>query len=83
MKKHTLAVLSIFAAVATVGVKLASHSETSVGLRDVSLIQHSEHSHSGPTVTLAGIRIRLSPGDFSYQMQATAQAVPQISIAAE
>jgi len=83
MKRHIAAALSIVAVAATVGWKLASHPETSAGLQDISLIQHSEHSNPGPTNALAGIRIRLSPSDFSYQVTATDHKVPQISLAAE
>ena len=83
MKRHIAAGLSIVAVVAGVGWKLASHPETSAGLQDVSLIQHSEHSHPGPTKELAGIRIRLSPSDFGYEITANAHKVPQISVAAE
>jgi hypothetical protein len=83
MKRHIAAGLSIFAVVASVGWKLASHPATSAGLQDISLIQHSEHSHPGPTNALAGLRIRLSPSDFGYEITATAHEVPQISLAAE
>ena len=83
MKRHIIVGLSIFAVVASVGWKLARHPETSAGLQDISLIQRSEHSHPGPTNALAGIRIRLSPSDFGYEIRATAHKVPQISLAAE
>jgi hypothetical protein len=83
MKRHVAAGLSIFAVVAGVGWKLASHPATSTGLQDVSLIQRSEHSHPGPTNALAGIRIRLSPSDFGNEITATAHEVPQVSVAAE
>ena len=83
MKRHIAAGLSILAVAAGVGWKLASHPETSAGLQDISLIQRSEHSHPGPTNALAGIRIRLSPSDFGYEIRATAHKVPQISLAAE
>jgi hypothetical protein len=82
MNRHIAAGLSILAVVAGVGWKLASHPETSAGLQEISLNQHSEHSHPGPT-TLAGIRIRLSPSDFGYDLRATDHEVPQISLAAE
>ena len=76
--------LSIVAVVAGVGWKLASHPETSAGLQDISLIQHSEHSHPGPTDALAGIRIRLSPSDFDdADQRRRLHKVPQIALAAE
>jgi hypothetical protein len=83
MKRYVLAALSICAAAATVGWTLASHPETSVELQEISLIQNSEHSQPGPTKELAGIRIQLSPSDFGYDIAATADAVPQISLAAK
>jgi hypothetical protein len=83
MKRHMTAGLSIFAVVAGVGWKLASHPATSAELQDISLIQRSEHSDPGPTNALAGIRIRLSPSDFGYEITATAHKVPQISLAPE
>jgi hypothetical protein len=82
MKRYVLAALSIFAAAASVGWTLASHPETSVELQEISLIQNSEHSQPGPTKELAGIRIQLSPSDFGYDIAATADAVPHISLAA-
>ena len=83
MRRQITAGLSILAVVASVGWKLASHPETSTGLQDVSLIQHSEHSHPGPSDALAGIRIRLSPSDFGDEIKVPADAVPRISVAAE
>ncbi len=83
MKRHIAAGLSILAVVAGVGWKLASRPETSAGLQEIRLSQHSEHSHPGPTNALAGIRIRLSGSDFGYAIQATDHEVPQISLAAE
>jgi hypothetical protein len=83
MKRHIAAGLSILAVVAGVGWKLARQPATSAGLEDISLIERSEHSHPGPTDALAGIRIRLSPSDFGYEITATARKVPQISLAAE
>jgi hypothetical protein len=83
MKRHIAAGLSILAVAAGVGWKLASHPDTSAGLQEISLNQHSEHSHPGPTNLLAGIRIRLSASDFGYEMKATDHEVPQISLAAE
>ena len=83
MKRHIAAGLSIVAVVASVGWKLASRPETSTGLQQISLKQHSEHSNPGPTNALAGIRIRLSGSDFGHALQATDHKVPQISLAAE
>ena len=83
MKRQIAAGLSTLAVVAGVGWKLASHPKTSTGLRDISLIQRSEHSNLGPTDALAGIRIRLSPSDFGDAIEATAHEVPQIALAAE
>lgn len=83
MKRNIAAALSILAVAAGVGWTLASHPETSAGLQEVSLSRHSEHSHPGPTNALAGIRIRLSGSDPSYETRATADKVPQISLAAE
>jgi hypothetical protein len=83
MRRHIAAGLSIVALAASVGWMLASHPETSTGLEDISLVQRSEHSQPGPTNALAGIRIRLSPSDFGYELTATANKVPQISLAAE
>ena len=40
-------------------------------------IQHSEHSHPGPSDALAGIRIRISPSDFGYELAVPAREVPQ------
>jgi len=81
MKRYVVVALSIFATAATVGWKLASHPETSVELQEISLMQNSEHSQPGPTDALAGIRIRLNPSDFGYDIGARADAVPQISLA--
>lgn len=81
--KRTIAMgLSIIAVAAVVQWKLAIHPETSAALQDVRLIQHSEHSHPGPTDALAGIRIRLSPSDFDDADTVTAQ-VPHVALAAE
>jgi hypothetical protein len=83
MKRHIAAGLSVLAVVAGVGWKLASRPATSTELEDIRLIQRSEHSHPGPTDELAGIRIRLSPSDFGYELTVPARAVPHISVAAE
>src|SRR4051812_45068784 len=78
MKRHVAAGL-VLAVVAGVGWKLASHPETSTGLQEVSLSQHSEHAQPGPANALAGIRIRLSGSDF----KPTDQSVPQIAVTTE
>jgi hypothetical protein len=83
MKRRIAAGLSILAVAATVGWKLARHPESAAGLQQVSLNLQSERSHPGPNNALAGIRIRLSPNDFAYDVRATADKVPQISLAAE
>ena len=83
MKRVVIIVLSIFATAATVGWTLASHPENSAELQELSLIQNSEHSQPGPTKELAGVRIQLSPSDFGYDIAATADAVPQIALAAK
>jgi hypothetical protein len=83
MKRQIIAGLCIVAVTASVGWKLAGHEETSAGLQDISLVQGSEHSHPGPTEALAGIRIRLSPGDFDYEITTTSHEVPQIPMAGE
>jgi hypothetical protein len=83
MKRYIAAALSILAVGASVGWKLASHPESSAGLQEISLKQSSERSHPGPANALAGIRIRLSPSDFGYEVRAADHKVPQISLAAE
>jgi hypothetical protein len=83
MKRRIATGLSILAVAAGVGWNLASHQETSAPLQDIRLNQRSEHSRPGPTDALAGIRIRLSPSDFGYELRATDHKVPQISLAAE
>jgi hypothetical protein len=83
MRRHLLAALSILAVTAGVGWKVASHPETSAGLQEISLNQHSEHSTPGSTNALSRIRVRISPSDFGYELRATTQKVPQISVAAE
>ena len=83
MKRHIAAGLSIIAVVVGVGWRLAGHPATSTELEDIRLIQRSEHSHPGPSDTLAGIRIRLSPSDFGNEITVPAREVPQIALAAE
>jgi hypothetical protein len=83
MKRNIVAYLSIVSVMAIVGWKLATHPAVSAGLHDISLVPRSEHSHTGPTHELAGIRIRLSPTDFDYEIGAREDQVPQISLAAE
>jgi hypothetical protein len=83
MKRHIAAGLAIAAVVAGVGWKLSSRPVTSAALEDIRVIQHSEHSHPGPTELLAGIRIRLNPSDVGYEIPVPARKVPRISVAAE
>ncbi len=83
MKRNIAAGLSIVAVVLGVGWKLSRRPASSTELQDIRLIQHSEHSHPGPGDALAGIRIRLSPSDFGYQLSVPAREVPRISLAAE
>ena len=83
MKRHIAAGLSIVAVVVGVGWKLASRPTTSTELEDIRLMQRSEHSHPGPTDELAGIRIRISPSEFGYELTVPSRKVPQISVAAE
>jgi hypothetical protein len=83
MKRHIAAGLAILAVAAGVGWKLASHPETSTGLQEVRLNQHSEHSRPGPTTALAGIRFRLSGSDFGYAVKATDHKVPEVPLAAD
>ena len=83
MKRYIAAGLSMVAVVVGVGWKLASRPTTSTELEDIRLIQRSEHSHPGPSDALAGIRIRLSPNDFGYEITVPAREVPQIHLAAE
>jgi hypothetical protein len=82
MKRHIAAGLSIVALVASVGWRLASRPAPSTALEDVRLIRRSEHSHPGPVDALAGIRIRLSPSDFGYEITVPAREVPQIAVVA-
>jgi hypothetical protein len=83
MKRQIAVGLSIVAVAAGVGWKLASRPATSAALDDIRLIQRSEHSHPGPGDALAGIRIRLSPSDFGYELTVPAREVPRIAVAAE
>ena len=83
MKRHIAAGLSIIAVVVGVGWKLASRPAPSTALEDIRLIQRSEHSHPGPSDALAGIRIRISPSDFGYELTVPTRQVPRISMAAE
>ncbi len=83
MKWRIIPSVSILAVAVGVGWTLSRHPETSVGLQEISLVERSEHSQPGPTKALAGIRIRLSPSDFRYQIQSNAHDVPQIPVAAE
>lgn len=83
MKRRIAAGLSIVAVMVAVGWKLASRPATSTELENIRLIQNSEHSHPGPSDALAGVRIRLSPSDFGYDITAPARKVPRIAVAAE
>jgi hypothetical protein len=83
MKRQLTAVLAILAVAGGMGWKLARHAQSSVELRDIKLIQRSEHSQPGPTDALAGIRIRLSPSDFDDQLKKTAHNVPHVALAGE
>ena len=83
MKRSIAAVLSVLAVAAGVGWRVASHPETSARLQEIRLKQQSEHSQPGTNKALAGIRIRISPSDFGYEVKAAADKVPQISLAAE
>jgi hypothetical protein len=79
MKRRITMGLSILAVATGVGWMLAGHTESSTGLQQVSLVQHSEHSQPGPNNALAGIRIRLG----GSEVRAMDSKVPQISLAAE
>jgi hypothetical protein len=81
MTRRIAAGLSILAVVVGVGWKLSTRPETSARLEDISLIQHSEHSHPGPDRTLAGIRIRLTPSDYAFEIRGS--EIPEISLVAE
>jgi hypothetical protein len=80
MRRH-IAALSILAVAGGMGWNLSRRPETSARLNEVSLNQHSEHSHPGPTA-LAGIRVRIMAGD-GNQLSAPADRVPQITLASE
>ena len=83
MKRHIAAGLCIVAVMLGVGWKLAGRQSASTELQDIRLIEHSEHSHPGPSDALAGIRIRLSPSDFGDEIKVPSSQVPRISVAAE
>jgi hypothetical protein len=84
IKRYIAATLSILAVSATFGWKLASHRETSAGLSEISLKQHSEHSNPGPTnkALAPRVRVRVMASD-GYEISATADKVPQIALTAE
>ena len=82
MKRHIAAGLAIVAVAAGVGWKLASHPDTSTGLQEISLNQHSEHSNPGAVTATARVRIRVMPNDSGYGLTAAAAQVPHISLAA-
>jgi hypothetical protein len=83
MKRSIAAILSILAVAAGVGWKVARHPETSANLQDVRLKQQSERSQPEHNNALAGVRIRISPSDFGYEVRAAADKVPQISLAVD
>jgi hypothetical protein len=83
MRRSVAGILSVLAVAAGVGWKVASHPETSARLQEVRIKQQSEYSHPGVNNTLAGIRIRISPSDFGYEVKTTADKVPQIALAIE
>jgi hypothetical protein len=83
MKRHIAAGLSVLAVAAGVGWKVARHPGTPVELQQVSLRQNSEHTQPGSSVALARVRVRVSPSDSGYEIRATADKVPRVSLAAE
>ena len=83
MKKHIVAGLSILAVMACAGWKVANQPETSAGLKDIGVVESSEHSQPGESKALAGLRIRLSPSDFDGEIRSTAHEVPQIAVVAK
>jgi hypothetical protein len=83
MKRSIAAVLSVLAVAAGVGWRVARHPETSAKLQEIRLKQQSEHSQPAFNNALAGIRIRISPSDFGYEVRAAADKVPQISLAVD
>ena len=83
MKRSIATVLSVLAVATGVGWMVASHPETPAKLQEVRLKPQSEHSRPELKDALAGIRIRISPSDFGYEVRAAADKVPQISLAAE
>jgi hypothetical protein len=81
MKRRMMAGFVVLAVMGGVALRLTSHPEkNSVGLHAIRLIQHSEHSDAGPGEALAGIRIRLSPSDFGYEITPTGHDVPQVAV---
>jgi hypothetical protein len=80
MRRQIAVGLSILAMAGGVGWKLAGHRETSTRLPDISLDQGSEHSRPAATTALARVRVRISPSDFGYEVRATADKVPPISL---
>jgi hypothetical protein len=83
MKRHIVAGLSILAVASGTGLALASHSENSTGLQDISLSQNSEHSQASSTNATARIRVRLMPSEFGDQVSGTTQHVPQVNLTAQ
>ena len=83
MRQSIATALSILAVATGVGWKVASHPETSTRLQEIRLKQQSEHSQPVFNDALAGVRVRISPNDPSYEVRAAADKVPQISLAVE
>jgi hypothetical protein len=81
MKRYIAAVLSILGVAVGVGWNLTSHPETSLGLQEVSLNQHSEHSRLSKAV--GRMRVRVSPSDVGYEVQVSPDKVPPVSLSAE
>jgi hypothetical protein len=83
MKRFIVASLSVLAVATGVGWRVASHPETSARLQEIRLEQRSERSQPSMNNTLAGVRVRISPSDFGYEVRAKADKVPQISQAVD
>jgi hypothetical protein len=75
MKRNIASVLAILAVAAGAGWNIARHPESSAGLQEISLSQHSEHSYPGQTESLARVRVRVSPDDLEFATEATAHNV--------
>ena len=83
MKRTIAAIISVLAVATGVGWKVARHPDSSAKLEEIRLKQQSERSQPEYNNALAGIRIRISPSDFGYEVRAAADKVPQISLASE